>query len=81
VGPAELRLRLRMSAAQARASAPANLSFPAQGFQAASCSVLFDASRCFRNSIPKFVGFTGYSSACMNSPVIDTGSFSGNSGK
>ena len=33
-GPAELRLRLRMSAAQARASAP--------GFQATSCSLFLD---------------------------------------
>ena len=50
-GPAELRLRLRMSAAQARAgdlaraaSAPENLPAPAPGFQAASCSLFLDAA-------------------------------------
>ena len=42
-GPAELRLRLRMSAAQARASAPGDLSSPAPGFQAASCSLFLDS--------------------------------------
>ena len=41
-GPAELRVRLRMSAAQARASAPENLPSPAPGFQGASCSLFLD---------------------------------------
>ena len=41
-GPAELRVRLRMSAAQARASAPKNLPSPAPGFQGASCSLFLD---------------------------------------
>ena len=41
-GPAELRLRLRVSAAQARASAPEILPTPA--FQAASCSLFLDAA-------------------------------------
>ena len=43
-GPAELRVRLRMSAAQARASAPGALPSPAPGFQAASCSLFLDAA-------------------------------------
>ena len=42
-GPAELRLRLRMSAAQARASAPEALPSP-PGFQASRCSLLLDPS-------------------------------------
>jgi len=46
-GPAELRVRLRMSAAQARASAPENLPSPAPGFQAASCSLFLDPTICF----------------------------------
>ena len=43
-GPAELRVRLRMSAAYARASAPGDLPSPAPGFQAASCSLFLDAA-------------------------------------
>ena len=43
-GPAELRLRLRMLAAQARASAPESPPAPAAGFQAASCSLFLDFS-------------------------------------
>ena len=42
--PAELGVRLRMSAAQARASAPGDPPSPAPGFQAASCSLFLDPS-------------------------------------
>ena len=41
-GPAALRVRLRMSAAQARASAPGDPPSPAPGFWAASCSLFLD---------------------------------------
>ena len=44
-GPAELRLSLRMSAAQARASAPEGPSSPAPEFKAASCSLFIDVLR------------------------------------
>ena len=42
VGPAELRLRLLMSAAQAQASTPEATSSPSPGFQAARCSLFLD---------------------------------------
>merc|ERR1711903_269637 len=42
-GPAALRVRLRMSAAQARASAPGDPPSPAPGFRAASCSLFLDS--------------------------------------
>ena len=38
-------LRLRLSAAQARASAPGDLPSPAPGFQAASCSLFLDPTK------------------------------------
>ena len=47
-GPAALRMRLRMSAAQARASAPEGPSSPAPEFQAASCSLFLDGARVQR---------------------------------
>ena len=37
-----VRLRLRMSAAQAQASTPEATSSPSPGFQAARCSLFFD---------------------------------------
>jgi len=51
-GPAELRLRLQMSAAQARASAPEGPSSPAPGFQAASCSLFLDIGECTGAYLP-----------------------------
>ena len=57
-GPAELRVRLRMSAAQARASAPespietaSNNSPPAGGYQAAICSLFLDLSEAPRQRV------------------------------
>ena len=38
-------LRLRLSAAQARASAPGDLPSPTPGFQAASCSLFLDPTK------------------------------------
>ena len=48
-GPTEMRLPLRMSAAQARASTPENLPTLKQGFQAESCSLFLDAVRSIRS--------------------------------
>ena len=54
-GPAELRLRLQMSAAQARASAPENLPALEQGFQAASCSLFLDSTSAYLSLLPCFI--------------------------